>query len=346
MQITTIGLDLAKRVFQVHGVDASGEVKLRKRLRRSEVVRFFAGLPPCLVGMEACATAHYWARELSRLGHEVKLIPPSYVKPYVKRGKTDAADAAAICEAVQRPSMRFVPMKSAEQQSVLMLHRARDLLVRQRTMLVNAIRGHFAEFGIVAPQGISRVGELAALLIGEDGPQLPQLAREVLTTLMGQLHELAERITAIEAKILAWHRNNEASRRLATIPGVGPITASAIVASVTGPDQFRSGRHFAAWIGLTPRPNSSGGKERLGRISKQGNKYLRRLLVIGATSVIRRARKAGKEASDRLTWLKAVLARRPARLATVAQANKTARIAWAMLSRNTAYGLPSAAVAG
>jgi transposase len=268
------------------------------------------------------------------------------VKPYVKRGKTDAADAAAICEAVQRPSMRFVPMKSAEQQSVLMLHRARDLLVRQRTMLVNAIRGHFAEFGIVAPQGISRVGELAALLIGEDGPQLPQLAREVLTTLMGQLHGLAERITAIEAKILAWHRNNEASRRLATIPGVGPITASAIVASVTGPDQFRSGRHFAAWIGLTPRSNSSGGKERLGRISKQGNKYLRRLLVVGATSVIRRARKAGKEASDKLTWLKALLERRPPRLATVAQANKTARIAWAMLSRNTAYELPSAAVAG
>jgi transposase len=330
MEITTIGLDLAKKVFQVHGVDGSGEVKLRKRLRRSEVVRFFAGLPPGLVAMEACATAHYWARELTALGHTVKLIPPNYVKPYVKRGKTDAIDAAAICEAVQRPSMRFVPMKSAEQQSALMLHRARDLLIRQRTMLVNAVRGHFAEFGIVAPQGIRRVGELAALLIGEGAPQLPQLAREVLIVLIGQLQALEERIAAIEAKVLAWHRGNEASRRLATVPGIGPITASAIVASITDIDQFQSARHFAAWIGLTPRPNSSGGKERLGRISKQGDSYLRRLLVVG-------------EKNGSAGWLKALLARRPARLVTIAQANKTARIAWAVLSRNTVYRTSAAA---
>lgn len=341
MEITTIGLDLAKKVFQVHGVDGSGEVKLRKRLRRSEVVRFFAGLPPGLVAMEACATAHYWARELTALGHTVKLIPPNYVKPYVKRGKADAIDAAAICEAVQRPSMRFVPMKSAEQQSALMLHRARDLLIRQRTMLVNAVRGHFAEFGIVAPQGIRRVGELAALLIGEGAPQLPQLAREVLIVLIGQLQALEERIAAIEAKVLAWHRGNEASRRLATVPGIGPITASAIVASITDIDQFQSARHFAAWIGLTPRPNSSGGKERLGRISKQGDSYLRRLLVVGATGVIRYARSAEKNGSA--GWLKALLARRPARLVTIAQANKTARIAWAVLSRNTVYRTSAAA---
>ena len=341
MQITTIGLDLAKKVFQLHGVDASDQEKLRKRLRRSEVVRFFATLPPCLVGMEACATSHYWARELSALGHTVKLIPASYVKPYVKRGKTDAVDAAAICEAVQRPSMRFVPMKSAEQQSALMLHRARDLLIRQRTMLVNAVRGHFAEFGIIAPKGIGGVGELAALLIGERAPQLPQLAREVLIALIGQLQALEERIAMIEAKVLAWHRGNEASRRLATVPGIGPITASAIVASITDIGQFRSARHFAAWIGLTPRANSSGGKERLGRISKQGDSYLRRLLVVGATCVIRHARNASKKGNA--TWVKALLARRPARLVTIAQANKTARIAWAVLTRRTAYRTSTAA---
>ena len=342
MQVSTIGLDLAKQVFQVHGVDADGTVVLRRRLRRSEVVRFFSALPGCLIGIEACATAHHWARELSVLGHEVRLIPPSYVKAYVKRGKTDAADAEAICEAVSRPSMRFVPMKSAEQQSELMLHRSRDLLVRQRTMLVNAVRGHFAEFGIVAPQGIRRVGELAALLIEEDATNLPPLAREALGALLAQLQSLDVRITGLEATIVAGHRKKEVSRRLASVPGVGPITASAIVASVADARQFKSARHFAAWLGLTPRSHSTGGKERLGGISKQGDPYLRRLLVTGATCVIRYAR---RKAPGEGEWVKALLARRPARLVSVALANKMARIVWALLVRGNTYRAPTVAAA-
>jgi transposase len=342
MQVNTIGLDLAKQVFQVHGIDTDGAVVLRRRLQRSEVVKFFSTLPGCLVGMEACATAHHWARELSILGHEVRLIPPSYVKPYVKRGKTDAADAEAICEAVSRPSMRFVPLKSAEQQSALMLHRSRDLLVRQRTMLVNAVRGHFAEFGIVAPQGIRRVGELAALLIEEDTTTLPPLARQALRALLAQLQALDEQITKLEAAIVASHRDNEASRRLASIPGVGPITASAIVASIADARQFKSARHFAAWLGLTPRSHSTGGKERLGGISKQGDPYLRRLLVTGATCVIRYAR---KKAPGEGGWVRALLTRRPARLVSVALANKMARIVWALLVRGNTYQAPAVSVA-
>jgi len=342
MQVSTIGLDLAKQVFQVHGVDAEGTVVLRRRLRRSEVAQFFSTLPVCLVGIEACATAHHWARELSSLGHEVRLIPPSYVKPYVKRGKTDAADAEAICEAVSRPSMRFVPLKSAEQQAALMLHRSRDLLVRQRTMLVNAVRAHFAEFGVVAPQGIRRVGDLAALLIEEDAPMLPPYARQALRALLAQLEAQDEQIASLEAAIVASHRNNEASRRLASIPGVGPITASAVVASVADARQFRSARHFAAWLGLTPRSHSTGGKERLGGISKQGDPYLRRLLVIGATCVIRYAR---RKAPGESGWVKALLARRPARLVSVALANKMARIVWALLVRGSVYRAPAVSVA-
>src|ERR1700750_2246583 len=274
MEITTVGLDLAKRVFQVHGSDGAGQVVVRKALRRAQVLPFFSKLPPCLVGIEACGTSHHWARELIKLGHDVRLMPPAYVKAYVKRGKTDAADAEAICEAVSRPSMRFVPLKSAEQQSTLMLHRSRDLLVRQRTMLVNAIRGHFAEFGIVAPQGVRRVGELAALLIEEDATTLPPLARQALRVLLAQLQALDDQIANLEAAVIASHRDNEASRGLASIPGVGPITASAIVASVANAHQFKSARHFAAWLGLTPRSHSTGGKERLGGISKQGDPYL------------------------------------------------------------------------
>jgi transposase len=341
MQVTTIGLDLAKQVFQVHGLDVKGVAVLRRRLRRSEVVTFFSTLPGCLIGIEACATAHHWARELSKLGHQVKLIPPSYVKAYVKRGKTDAADAEAICEAVSRPSMRFVP-KSVEQQSALMLHRSRDLLVRQRTMLVNAVRGHFAEFGIIAPQGIRRVGELAALLIEEDTTTLPPLARQALRALLAQLHALDEQIATLEAAVIASHRDNEASRRLASIPGVGPITASAIVASVADAHQFKSARHFAAWLGLTPRSHSTGGKERLGGISKQGDPYLRRLLVTGATCVIRYAR---RKAPGEGGWVKALLARRPARLVSVALANKMARIVWALLVRGNTYQAPGVTVA-
>lgn len=337
MEITTIGLDIAKRVFQAHGVDASGKAVLRRKLQRAEVLAFFKNLAPCLVGVEACGTAHYWAREIKAFGHEVRLMPPSYVKPYVKRGKTDAADAEAICEAVTRPTMRYVPVKTAEQQAVLMLHRTRDLLVRQRTMLVNALRGHMAEMGIIAPQGISRVGDLVAALMGEDEISLPSLARQALRGLVGQLESLSMRVKEVEAMILAWHKENEASRRLASIPGVGPITASAIVATITDPTQFHSARQLATWIGLVPKQHSTGGKQRQGGISKQGDQYLRRLLVLGATAVIRHAR---TKTTAEVAWLKSLLERRPARLASVAQANKTARIIWALLVRGGTYRAP------
>lgn len=331
MQVTTIGLDLAKHVFQVHGVDETGTATIRKRLRRAQVLPFFAVLPPCLIGMEACATAHRWARELMRLGHSVRLMPPSYVKPYVRRGKNDATDAEAICEAVTRPSMRFVPVKSADQQSVLMLHRVRALLIRQRTMLVNALRGHLAEFGLVVAQGVSRIRELIAILTDETPAcPVPSLARTALAPLVAQLMNLQLRIKALEAELLAWHRTSAQSQRLETIPGGGFITATAIVAMVIGPSQFRSGREFAAWLGLTPRQNSSGGKERLGRISKMGNGYLRTLLVVGATAVIRYAR-------QKPSWVTGLLARKPARLVSVALANKTARIAWALLAKRETY---------
>src|SRR6266496_1908059 len=262
-QITTIGLDLAKNVFQVHGVDAAGKVSVRRRLGRADVVRFFAALPPCLVGMEACGTAHHWARELSRLGHTVRLMPPAYVKPYVKRGKTDAADAEAIAEAVTRPTMRFVAVKTVDQQSVLMLHKVRDLLVRQRTMLINALRGHLAELGIVAARGPGGVtAAITALHEAQDG--LPDLARQVLHGLIDQMRVIGGEIAKAEKHIIAWHRASQASQRLARIPGIGPITASAIAAAVPDATLFRSGRQFAAWLGLTPRAHSSGGKQRLG----------------------------------------------------------------------------------
>jgi transposase len=343
MQITTVGLDLAKHIFQVHAVDETDQVVVRKRLRRTEVLSFFASVPPCLIGMEACATAHHWARELTGLGHTVKLMPPAYVKAYVKRGKTDAADAEAICEAVTRPSMRFVPVKSGEQQSVLMLHRVRALLIRQRTMLVNALRGHLAEFGVIVAQGISRIRELIQLLTNESADSvLPPLAQRARAPLVDQLIDLQPRIRALEAELLAWHRQSQESRRLETIPGVGYITATALAATVTDPSLFRSGREFAAWLGLTPRPNSSGGKERLGRISKMGDGYLRTLLVVGATAVIRYART--KTAAD-TAWISSLLSKKPARLVSVALANKTARIAWALLARGEVYRSAVAAAA-
>jgi transposase len=273
------------------------------------------------------------------LGHEVRLMPASYVKPYVKRGKTDAADAEAICEAVTRPTMRFVPVKSAEQQAVLMLHRTRDLLVRQRTMLVNALRGHMSELGIIAPQGIGRVADLMAVLVDEDTTVVPALARQALGCLAAELEAMGERVKAIEAAILAGHKNNEVSQRLVTIPGIGPITASAIVATITEPSQFHSARQFAAWIGLVPKQNSSGGKQRQGGISKQGDRTLRRLLVLGATALLRHAR---TKTTPDVVSLKGVLERRPARLASVAQANKTARIIWALLTRGGSYRAPAA----
>jgi len=331
MQITTIGLDLAKHVFQVHGVDATGNVVVRKRLRRSQVIAFFARLPPCLVGMEACATAHFWARELRALGHEVRLMPPQYVKAYLKRGKNDAADAAAICEAVTRPSMRFVAVKSEEQQAALTIHRARELLVRQRTQLSNALRGHLAEFGLIEAQGPWHVTRLLVRL-AEDGAGVPELARRVIELLAAQLAEVGRRIAALEAEIAARHKADAVSRRLATIPGIGPLIATALAATVVDPAAFRSGREFAAWLGLVPRQHSTGGKQRLGRISRQGDSYLRRLLIIGAQSVLRGAKAARSD-----PWLQGLLARRPRLVVAVALANKTARIAWAVMTRQQSY---------
>jgi len=335
MQISTIGLDLSKRVFQVHGVDAKGATVIRKRLRRSEVLGFFEKLAPCVVGLEACGAAHHWARELRALGHDARPMAPSYVKPYLKRGKkNDAADAEAICEAVVRPGMRFVGVKSVEQQGALMLHRSRDLLIRQRTMLVNALRGHMAELGIVAPRGIWRVKELAAIVADEADGRIPAVARPALAALIGQIAALNAPLRRLERAILAWHKGNETSRRLATVPGLGPLGASAIAATVGDARQFRSGRHFAAWLGLVPRQHSSAGKERLGRISKMGDRYIRRLLVIGATTRLRYAR--GRPTPD-AEWINRLLTRRPARLVTVALANKMARIAWAVMARGEIY---------
>jgi transposase len=340
MKISTIGIDLAKSVFQIHGVDAAGNVVAHKKLRRAEVLKFFKAMEPCLVGMEACATAHFWAREICALGHDVRLMPPSYVKAYLRRQKNDAADAEAICEAVARPSMRFVTVKSAERQGVLVLHRTRELLVRQRTMLINAIRGHCAEFGMIAPQGARRSAELIEQVRAAEASALPDLARSTLLMLAGQLVALAGQIHALDRQLMVWHRQDAASQRLATIPGVGVITATALAASVTDPSLFRSGREFAAFLGLVPRQNSSGGKDRLGRISKMGDGYLRKLLVVGATSVIRRA---GDNASATGAWVRSLMERKPSRSVTVAMANKTARIAWAVLARGEVYRAPAMA---
>jgi len=340
MQITTIGLDLAKSVFQVHGVDAAGHNVIKKKLRRAEVLKFFEALPPCVVGIEACATAHHWARKLSVLGHEVRLMPPAYVKAYVRRQKNDAADAEAICEAVTRPTMRFVPVKSADRQGVLVLHRSRELLVRQRTMLINAIRGHCAEFGLIVPQGARRAVDLVELVRQAEPVVLPDIARSALLMLADHLEALAAQIYALERRLLAWHRQDQDSQRLATIPGVGLISATAFAASVPNPSLFRSGREFAAFLGLVPRQNSSGGKDRLGRISKMGDGYLRKLLVVGATSVIRRARTGALASAP---WIRSLLERRPSRVVTVAMANKTARIIWAVLARGDVYRAPAMA---
>lgn len=299
MQPTTIGLDIAKNVFQVHGVAANGETVIRRKLRRTEVITFFRDLAPCLIGMEACAGAHHWARVLSGLGHAVRLMPAIYVKPYAKRGKSDAIDAEAICEAVTRPTIRFVEIKSIDQQSVIMLHRTRDLLVRQRTMLSNALRGHLAEFGIIGAKGIWRLPDLAT---SEPVCQLPDLARECVELIVAQIDDLDRRIAAIDRSITAWHRKSEVSRRLETIPGIGVITASAIAATVADADVFKSGRQFAAWIGLTPRISGTGGKTQLGRITKAGDRNLRRLLVLGATSLVHYARKS----PEKSPWMETI----------------------------------------
>lgn len=322
--VVTVGVDLAKNVFQVPAIGANGKVFVRRQLRRGEVLKFFSSLPPCLVGMEACASAHHWGRELLALGHDVRLMPPAYVKPYVKRGKTDAADAEAICEAVTRPTMRFVAVKSVDQQAVLMLHKTRDLLVRQRTALINALRAHLSEYGIVTSKGPGGVTALMKLL-HEGQEKLPAYARSALHPIGAQLRLLASEVDRLETQILAWHRADDTSRRLATSPGIGPITASATAAAVPDASLLRSGRQFAAWLGLTPRPHSSGGKERLGGISKQGDGYLRKLLVVGATAVMRMARKdasgaaivAGSDPAPVLEATKHDLDAAPAPIATL-----------------------------
>lgn len=340
MEITTIGLDLAKSIFQVHAVNDAGEAVVRKALRRAQVLPFFAKVPPCRVGMEACGTAHHWARELAKLGHEVRLMPPAYVKPYLKRGKTDANDAAAICEAMTRPSMRFVPVKSTEHQAALALHRTRDLLVKQRTQLVNMVRGLLAEFGIEMARGLHHALELAARLSKGEAAEVPPLAQRVVTGLADQIGALQVQLVKLEKELLAWHRSSELSQRLATIPGIGVISATALAASVVEPERFGSGRQFAASLGLTPLQNCSGGKERMGRISRMGDRYLRRLLVLGMTSLIRRARSAPSSVDPRLP---AMLQRKPARVVTVAAANRTARVAWAIMTRGGTYHSPVAA---
>jgi len=333
MQITTIGLDIAKNVFQVHGIDAAERVIVRKQLRRGQVMKFFEALPPCLIGIEACASAHYWARELTRLGHEVRLMPARDVKAYVKRHKNDAADAEAICEAVGRPRMRFVRPKSAEQQGRLMQHRARDLLLRQQTQVINALRSHMAELGIAAAQGREGLKQLLAVIADKKDARLPIDARASLIVLAAQLQALHTMIGSLEKRLIVQHRTNEASKRLQNIHGIGIIGASAIAATVPDPKAFRSGRDFAAWIGLVPRQDSTGGKQKLGPISKQGDRYLRRILVVGAHSVLRRA----KLNPEKYPWLTQLLARRPFKVVAIALANKMARIAWALLASGGHY---------
>lgn len=336
MQISTIGLDIAKNVFQIHAIDAAEKVVARKPLKRNQMIPYFKALPPCLVGMEACASAHYWARELTKLGHEVRLMPAKDVKAYVKRNKNDAADAEAICEAVRRPTMRFVRVKSAEQQGQLMQHRTRDLLMRQRTQLINALRSHLAELGIIASQGREGLKELLEVVADPSDERLATDARASLMVLAAQLQALQTLIGSIEKRIMAQHRSNEASKRLETIPGIGRLGASTISAIVTDPKAFRTGRDFAAWIGLVPRQDSTGGKQKLGPISKQGDRYLRRILVVGAHAVLRRA----KHQPEKYLWLTQLLARRPFKVVAVALANKMARIAWALLAKGGTYQAP------
>jgi transposase len=339
MQIATIGLDLAKNIFQVHGADADGAPVFNRKLRRAEVLRFFEKQPPCLVGLEACGGSHYWAREIAALGHEVRLIPPAYVKPFVKRGKTDAADAEAISEAVTRKTMRFVPVKTAEQQAAAMVLKTRGLLVRQRTQLINALRAHLSELGIIAGISSAKVAGLIDIVRDENDHRLPGAARLAMSLVADQIEALATQIGEIEREIVQEAKRDEDMRRLATIPGVGAITAASIKALVPDPAAFKSCRHFAAWLGLTPKSHSSGGKERLGAISKMGNRELRTLLVLGATSVLRRIRGNDKAPG----WLGALLSRRPYKIVAIALANKIARIIWVLLTRGGIYrGLEAA----
>jgi transposase len=336
VQPVTVGLDIAKNVFHAYGVDAHGEKVLSRELRRAKVEAFFAGLKPCLVGIEACATAHHWARTIEKLGHRVRLMPPAYVKPYVKTQKNDAADAEAICEAVTRPNMRFAETKTVEQQSVLVLHRTRAMLITHRTRTGNTIRAHLSEFGITESIGRIGLSRLIDLIVSGEDARITDVTRRALMCLVGQYRLLQNQILELDRQVMAWHKSNEASRRLATIPGIGPLAASALVASVGNASSFKNGRSFAAFIGLVPRQSSSGGKERLGRISKRGDHYLRWLLVVGGLAVIRYAQRHG----TRRPWLLKLLQRRTTKIAAVAMANKIARIAWVLMARGGAYHEP------
>ncbi|HEX2818535.1 MAG TPA: IS110 family transposase [Phenylobacterium sp.] len=340
-EVVTIGLDIAKSVFQVHGIDAAGEVIVRRLIRRAQLLPFFARQPACVVGIEACASSHHWARELRALGHQVRLMPASYVKPYVKRQKNDAADAEAICEAVTRPTMRFVEVKSPEQQSVMVLHRVRLMLMRQRIQLANAIRGHMAEFGLVAPIGREGLQTLIIMIVETGDERVPEEARTCLELLASQLRLVNGQILETDRRIRTSARSTDVGRRLMEIPGVGPLLASALVASVADPTAFKTGRNLAAWVGLVPKQNSSGGKERLGGITKQGDRYLRQLLVVGALAVVRYAERNG----TRRPWLVQLLARRTTKVATVALANKTARMAWKIMTSGERYREPAALAA-
>ena len=339
-EVNVIGLDLAKHVFQVHGADAAGRVMLRRKVRRAQVLEFFGRQPRCVVAMEACGGAHFWGREIGRLGHEVRLIPPAYVKPFVKRQKSDAADAEAICEAAQRPTMRFVAVKSEETQAAAVIFRTRDLLVRQRTQLINALRGHMGEFGLVVPQGAARVKELVALVADPNTP-VPAAARPALQVLVSALERLDAGIQGLEVEIVRRAKEDATARRLMTIPGVGPLIATALVALAPPPETFRRGRDFAAWLGLTPRQHSTGGKQRLGATTRMGERSLRRLLIIGANSVVIK-RHVHRQAQPG-TWLGGMLARKPPMLVRVALANKMARIVWALMAKEEDYRAPTVA---
>jgi transposase len=338
-EVTTIGLDLAKNVFQAHGADGAGTIVFRRKLRREQVLAFFAAQQPCLVAMEACPGAHYWGREIGKLGHMVKLIAPAYVKPFVKRQKNDAADAEAICEAAQRPTMRFVAVKSEEKQASAVIFRTRDVLVSQRTQIINAIRGHLSEFGLIAPQGPSHVERLITQ-IEDPASGVPEAARSCLVILVEALRRLQEQAKALDAEIAARAKADDTAHRLMSVPGIGPLIATALEAMAPPAETFRSGRDFAAWIGLTPIQRSTGGKERLGRTSRMGERTLRRLLIIASSAVVRWAKRKGVPSG---TWLHRMLARKPPMLVIVALANKTARIAWALMTKGGIYRAQSVA---
>lgn len=332
-RISTIGIDLAKSVFQIHAVDAAGNIVTKRQLRRRQVLAYFAKLEPCLVGMEACASAHYWAREIARFGHTVKLMPPKYVKAYVKRGKTDAGDAAAICEAVTRPSMTLVPAKSVEQQALAMLHGTRKQLIGQRTRSINAMRAHLSELGIVAPRGLLGLADLARIVRDENETRLPAMARTALLALLHQIETTDAEIARLDAVLRKDNAASELGPRLQTIPTIGPVIASALRARITDPGLFVNGRHMAAWIGIVPENDSTGGKPRQKGLSKKGDRYLRALLVNGAMALIRQAQRR----PDKYPWVARLLARKSAKETAIAIANKTARIAWAIMTTGATY---------